>query len=367
MMNTLRLAWINYKRMIKSSENWLMMFLLPLGIILVTLFTQTSDKAIDATEAAFYIEDNGYYGELIINEIGVTRNIFINDYEGALALLENKEVSTIYIIPDNFTESLKSGTLPIIEQVKNQEGRGPIITEALIREWIHTKLYEEILVNEEIISSPDAIPDLEIKAVPVVENNYVNPELRVTMILIIFYIIYASVEVCGQMSKLKSDNILLRAATTSNPWKKITGSIYIALFFIEVSIFFLVFLAAKMIGNFQVEAPFYMVLSIILAVCISISLGFLLLRVVKKVELITMISIIISMGMFFISIMGSGNDTSQASWIINNIAKLMPIYWLMDIVNHLRLFPAVPILILMAVAMFTAGNIKGSKRELIER
>ncbi|TCT12288.1 ABC-2 type transport system permease protein [Natranaerovirga pectinivora] len=366
-MSIIRLAWINYKRMIKSSENWLMMFLLPVGIILITLFTQTNEKAIDATEAAFNIEDNGYYGEVLINEIGVSRNIFINDYEGAISLLENKDVSTVYIIPENFTQSLQNGILPTIEQVKDQEGRGPIVTEALIQEWIHTKLYEEILINEGLITSANDISGLEVTAVPIVENNYVNPKLRVTMILIIFYIIYASAEVCGQMGKLKSDNILLRAATTSNPWKKITGSIYIALFFIEVSIFFLVFMAAKTFGKFQVEAPFYMILSIILAVCISISLGFLLLRFVKKAEIITMISIIISIGMFFISLMGSGNDTSQASWIINNLAKFMPIYWLMDIVNHLRLFPAVPILILMAVAMFTAGNIKGSKKELIER
>ncbi|TCK86746.1 ABC-2 type transport system permease protein [Natranaerovirga hydrolytica] len=366
-MNVLKLSWVHYKRMIKTSSNWLMMFLIPVVIILFVLFMQDHEKAIDATEAAFNIEDEGMYWEELLKDIGIYNHIFINDQEGAIQLLENKEVNVVYHIPSDFTDRIKKGEMPTIETFVTQEDAGAIITEVLIQEWLNTKIYEEILIHEGLIAHSEDLPQLQIKAVPVIENNYINIKLRVTMLLIIFYIIYASVEVCEQMVKLKNDNVLLRAATTSNSWKKITGSIYIALFLIEISIFSLVFITAKFIGNFQVEAFLYMMLTIILAVCISIALGFLMLRLVKKTELISVLSIMVTIVMFYISVMGSGNDANQAFWLIHNIAKFMPIYWLLDIVNHLRLFPAVPILILMSVAMFTVGNIRGSRKELIEK
>lgn len=363
-MSMIRLVWVNYKRMIKTPGNWLMMFVLPLIIIILTVVSQGDNKASDAQQAAFNIEDKGKYGEEMLKELGIEEYLFFNDQSEAIKLVQDKEVSILYTIPDDFTESISQGEVPNILQYSPEEAKGPIVTESVIKEWVQTKIYEEIMINEELIEESSELEELKV-GVNIESKDYVNSNLRMTMVLLIFYILYASNEVCSQIGVLKNNNFLLRASTTSNPWYKITGSIYLALFFIELTIFSLVFTCAKFIGNIKVESFMIMLLSIVLAVCISLSLGFVLMRLIKNPQVLTMASIFIPIIMLFISIMGIGNDTSQTSWIINNIAKFMPMYWLLEIVNNLNLFPAIPILILMALAMFTAGNFKASKADLI--
>jgi ABC-2 type transport system permease protein len=71
--------------------------------------------------------------------------------------------------------------------------------------------------------------------------------------------------------------------------------------------------------------------------------------------------VLVSMIMFFLYIANSiGDSSGKVSQVIITISKFTPFYWAIGSIEKSVLFPNVFILILMALVLFTTGNIRYS-------
>lgn len=358
-MKILRLALIYYKRLIKDTNNLMVMLLMPLVVIFGVYYITTDKVSMTNIDVAFSIEDRGEYSEEMLSKLKLSKAVFYNERSKAMELLEKNDVIAVYVIPDYFTEDIKAGKKPEIQSYKKDDGNATLPVEISINDYVNKKVKEQLLLKHGIISDKDQLYDLTAKTNIEAYKKKMGSELSLALLMIIYFIILSSNNLGTELLNLKQQKILSRALTTANKGYEIVGSIFLAMFFLQVSINLLVLILGKYLIGYALVDMDIIIANIALASMISISLGLFVTRIFKNPGVASMVLTILSVVSIMLSSLAlSGDGIRKMPWILHNLAKFTPQYWLLDSIEKASLFPNSLVLLLMTLALFTAGNYK---------
>lgn len=335
-----------------------MMLIVPLLVILGVSFTANRGGYSTGVNIAFSIEDKGGYAKELLESLNIEDNIFYNREE-AMKLLENNEVVAVYILPENFTEKIKSGEKPDIEAFKREEGNTTLPLEMNIDKEINKKLKEEVLLKNDIIKDKKELYKFNTKTQIKRDNKEANGDLFLVVFMIIYFTILSSNSIGDEMVSMKRQKILSRAMTTANKGYEIMGSLCLAILFLQVSMNLLVLFIGKLILKYPITDFHIIFINIVLASLFSITFTIFLTRIFEEQGVVSLGTVIFSVGSLFLSLIALDGDLyPKVPMVIKNLGKFVPQYWLLDSIEKSKLFPNTIVLLLMILALFTAGNFK---------
>jgi len=334
------------------------MMLMPLIVITGLNYFSLKDKDTSTVKVAICIEDKGSYGEQLVKELKITSSVYYHNKDKALESLKKNDVIAVYEIPADFTDKIKEGNKPEVIGYKNKDGNGTAPIEGDINKWINEKCKENILINNKIIKDEKEITKGTIKTVVEGAKKGMDQGMLMTVIMLLNFIIFSALGVGTELLTLKKQKILARAITTANRGWEIIGSVYLAQFFAQVIVYSLIFIVQQCIFGYSLSNFYIVLINIALMSLVSISLGVFVTRICENEGVASLIINIIASSTTFLSIAGMLSDTHKTSWIVENLTKFAPQYWAMKSIDSSVLFPNGIILVLMAIALFTAGNFR---------
>ena len=360
-MKLIQLIIVNIKRMLRSPLNVALSFLLPISVILFVHFLESGDihgaSTSSNVKVAYNIEDQGDLWEEL-SFPAQSQWIFINEKDKALDLLESNEAAVVYNIPADFTEKINNYEKPTIESYKREEGNITIPLEMEINNKINEFIKEKILIDKGLISNKNDLFILKAKTLFVRNNKVVTGDLHISTIMIIYFIILGSSSIVTELMEYKKKNIISRAITTPNKSSVILGSIALSqLIFQVVGDMLIVLLGSIALGYDIVNLPIIFI-NITLAGLFSITLSLAMTRVFNNESSASLITALIAMLTLFLSMFAQEGIYQNAPQFIKNLGKFAPQYWIFDSLEKSLIFPNVFIVILMILALFTAGSYK---------
>lgn len=350
------LTFVNYKRFMKKGTNIFSLLIIPLLTVIGINYTFSGDRYVDSSSVAFNVGDKGQMGSEMLKELGVSKNIFINDEKSADKLLEQNDVAAVYCIPEDFSEKIKSGEKPTIESFKREKS-GASSLEVQIDKKVNEKLETQILINKGLIKNANELNKKLININVDYKKSPLGNTLFLTVYMVIYCIILSSTNIATEMLALRNDKVLLRTLTTANRGYEIIGSFYLAIFLAQISMSIFVIAASKFILGFQLVSLHIIFANIILSSLFSLSAALIATRVFNNAAVVSNILTLYSAVSIILSTFAQASN-SNVSIIVKSIAKLTPHYWAIDSITSSKLFPNSIIMLLMTVAMFTAGSIK---------
>ena len=357
-MKLLRLSLVNFKRIIKDIKTILLMMLMPLIVITGINYFSSKDKDTNTVQVAINVEDRGSYGEQLVKDLKIASSVYYHHKDKALEPLKKNDVIAVYEIPADFTEKIKEGIKPEIIGYKNKTGNGTTPIEGDINQWINEKCKENILVNNKIIKNENELTEGTIKTVVKGSKKGIEKNMLLTIIMLLNFVMFSALAVGTDILQLKKQKILSRAITTANKGWEIIGSVYIAQFLAQVMVYSLIFIVQQCLFGYSLVNFYIVLINIALMSLVSISLGVLVTRICENEGVASLIINIIASSTTFLSIASVISDVHKTSWIVENLTKFAPQYWAMKSIDSSVLFPNGIILILMALALFTAGNFR---------
>ncbi|WP_409069724.1 ABC transporter permease [Clostridium sp. FAM 1755] len=358
-MKILRYGLIQFKRMMKDIKVIGFMFIMPLVVITIINFAiKNGGGSTIMVDVAFNVEDTGKEGKQLLEELKIPKkSIFYNNKNKSMESLNKNDVMAIYEIPKDFSKKIKKGEKPEIKAYKKEIGNGTIPIEKSINDNINKKVRENLLVNENIIKSKNELDNNSVKTV--IENTKnIEGGLFLVLILIINFIISSANYVSSEILNFKKQNILKRAITTSNRGFEIIGGIYIGMILIQSFVYMSVYVCGKFIVGYSFDNLFFILINIIVASIFSVSLGVFVTRLFQNESIVALVVNIIGIITTFLSLYSTGLSMSKTSWILLNIGKFTPQYWIFHSIKNSSIFPNIFIVMLMSLVLFTAGNIK---------
>ncbi|WP_315116390.1 ABC transporter permease [uncultured Clostridium sp.] len=357
-MKIINLALIHLKRMIKDMKMLGGMLIMPVVVITGTYFIFVKGSDGGGVEVAFNIKDKGDYANILMEKLDVNKSSIYHNYEDkALESLKNNDVVAVYVIPEDFTEKIKEGKKTIIEAYKREEGNGTFVIEGRLNEEINEMIKNRIYLKEGVIGGEQELSKSTITTVMEKEDK-IDDGLFYTVLLIINFIIFSASSIGQEIILLKKEKILSRAISTANKGWEIIGSLYLAMFLLQVGIYTTVILAEKFIIGYSFENLHIVLINIILISLYSLSLGILATRVFENEGIASLTITLVGVTSAFLNVAGFSLHSEKTSWIINNLSKFTPQYWAFDSIMNGVIFPNSMIIILMSLVLFTAGNIK---------
>ena len=359
-MKILRYGFIQFKRMIKDIKVIGFMLIMPLVVITIINFAiKGGGGSTIMVDAAFNVEDNGKEGKQLLEELKIpTKSIFYKDKDKAVESLNKNDVVAVYEIPKNFSEKIKKGEKPEIKAYKKEIGNGTLPIEKSLNN--NKKVRENLLINKNIIKSKDELDNNSVKTV--IENTKnVEEGVFLVLSLIINFIIFSANNISSEILNFKKQNILKRAITTSNRGFEIIGGIYLGMILIQSFVYMSVYICGKFIIGYSFDNLAFILINTIVASIFSVSLGVFVTRLFQNESVVALAVNIVGISTTFLSLhsMGfMGLSMSKSPWILLNIGKFTPQYWIFDSIKNSSIFPNIFIVILMSLVLFTAGNIK---------
>jgi len=360
MVKILRLTYINFKLSLKDFGNILSMIIAPLAMILVLNFIINKGGYATDTSYAFNIKDEGIYGEEILQAMNIGDNILYDEEDKALELLHVNEVVAVYELEEDFTDKIKKGEKPSVRAFKREEGNTTLAFELQLEEEINDRIKREVLIKEGIIDNIDDLGTYDAKTEVIVSgSNKLDSQFMLAMFLVIYFIILSSSVIGEKMISMKKQNILSRAMSTANRGYEIMASLCLSILAQHVILNIAVVIISKFIIGFTIPSYFIMMVNIVLASLFSITFTMFTTRIFENQGVVSFVSVIFSVANVFLSIIASSsNSFSKLPYIVRNLGKFTPFYWLMDSIENLKLFPNAIVVLLMILALFSAGNYK---------
>ncbi|MEW9094958.1 MAG: ABC transporter permease [Clostridiaceae bacterium] len=356
-MKIITLALIHLKRMVKDMKMLGIMLIMPLVVITGTYFILVKGSGESGIDVAFNIKDKGDYANILMEELNVSKSVYYNDEDKALESLKNNDVVAVYVITEDFTEKIKEGKKPIIEAYKREEGNGTSVIEGRLNEEINKMIKNRIFLKEGVMEEGQELNKSSITTVMEKEDK-IDDELFYTVLLIINLIIFSASSMGQELIFLKKERILSRAISTASKDWEIIGSLYLAMFLLQVGIYTTVVIAEKFIIGYSFKNLHIVLINVLLVSLYSLSLGILATRIFENEGVASITITLVGITSTFLSMAGFGLHSEKTSWIINNLSKFTPQYWAFDSIMNGVIFPNSMIIILMSLVLFTAGNIK---------
>ena len=167
-----------------------------------------------------------------------------------------------------------------------------------------------------------------------------------------FYILFNIASISFDLITFKKNYVLKRSllAPRSNAWitKSFLGAYFIVMF--VANLFIIFFIDRTM--NVGIPNWFNVCLLVASGVIYSLSLGLFLFRIFKNPMIAQQVGLL---GSLLLAGLGMAPKLFQSE-IIDIVAHFSPVYWFVQIVDRQELLPGIPMVLVMALVFFTAGN-----------
>lgn len=361
-MNLFQLIYVNFKRMLKDPMKIGLMFIMPLSVIIFTHFLSSGDTSKPAPSSnlnvAYNIEDKGELGKEFFGTSSKSMWVFINEREKALELLEDNTVAVVYNIPEDFSEKINMYEKPIIQSYKREEGNITVSTEIELNDKLNNLIKNKLLIEKGIIENLEELNVLKTETVLIRNEIAVNNELQMVSAQLIYFIILGASGIIIELLDFKKRNIISRAITTPNSSGTILASVGLSILLFQTIVNIIVLIFGKFIIGYCINGFHIILINIILASMISITLSLVMTRIFNNEGAASLLVTLIGIISLILSILAEGNYYSSVPQFIRNLGKLTPQYWIIDSLTKAKLFPNTFIVLLMIIAIFTAGSYK---------
>jgi ABC-2 type transport system permease protein len=366
-MKLFRFAFIHLKKGLKDKKILGFSFLMPVIVITAIYFGflggAGDDKggAIAYTDIAVNVADKGQLAEKMLKELKINGSIYKNQESNAIESLKKNDKKAVYTLPEDFTEKINKGIKPEVIAYKNIQGNSTSPFEGIVDDWINNKVKVATLINSGIIKSESEIPATTIKTATKGPEKPINKGQYLTLLLIINFMRFSANTISSELLALKRQHILSRAITTANKGYEIIGGIYLGAFLIQMLVYTSVYLIEKLVMGYSLNNFPVVLVGLALLSLVSISLGILVVRIFENESVVALVVNLVGIITTFLAMAGMnflGSSGSGKSWIVANLSRFTPQYWVMNSIDTSALFPNCFILILMALVLFTAGNYK---------
>lgn len=359
-MNLIYLITVNIKRMLKDPAKIGFMLIMPIAVIFFVHFlesgdTNTPSRASNVT-VAYNIEDEGNLWETIYHSPSKSQWVFQNERDKALELLENNEVVVVYNIPSDFSEKINKYEKPIIESYKREEGNVTIPLEIEVNNRINEFIKEKLLLDKGIISSKEDLYILKTETLFERNKKVVTGDMNMVTMMLIYFIILGASPIVTELMEFKKRNIISRSITTPNKSSVILGSIALSLLIFQVLGNMLVVLLGSKVIGYDIVNLGIILINIILASLFSITLSLSMVRLFNNESSGSLITALVAMITLFLSMFAQDGIYQNVPEFVRNLGKFTPQYWIFDSLEKSVLFPNVFIVLLIVLALFTAGS-----------
>lgn len=359
-MNLIQLTFMNINRMLKDPVKIGIMILMPLAVIALVYFLESGNSMpnVSGTSVAYNIEDEGEKWEILDDSISSSKWVFKDQKEEALKLLENNQVAVVYNIPNNFSEKINKYEKPTIEAYKREEGNVTIPLETDINNKINQMIKEKLLLDKGIISNKNELYILNTKTIFERDEKEVTGDMHMITMMLIYFIIFGVSSIVIELMEFKKNNIISRAITTPNKSSVILGSIVLSLLFYQVMANMLVLLLGTKLFQYSIVNLPIIFINFTLASLFSITLSLLMTRIFKNENTSSLIGALVALMTLVLSTFAQDGIYQNIPKFIKNLGKLTPQYWIFDSLEKSIIFPNVIIVLLIILALFTAGSYK---------
>lgn len=350
-MRLIRLILINIKRQLKNPAIMITTLIMPIIMILA----MNSNKFNSSSSIDFGIIDNSKskYSSELIEELKNEYTIqeLENTAEDNYDKLRENKLGAIYVIDEDFEDSLSSGTVPKIECYKTESAMGLTVSDSIIEEFVQNLLQEQIstglstkYVKAEIIEE---------------ENNDEKDEYKMTVLMIIYFMMISSSFISAEILKLKEQKVLKRCISTSNSDSAILGSLFISSFIIQSVLSSIAYITLTLIMNMPIEKITEGILLMFLGSLVTTALITVITRWIKNSQMASLVTVVSSLLLFGLGMICSELDSFEnIPSILNSISVISPFTWLLKIINNGEVIMPAIVILLMSFVCFTAGSFR---------
>ncbi len=340
-MNLWHLIVFHAKHILKNPVYVGMTFGLPLVmVIMFGVFTQSTNGL--ATQD-FIIVNQSETAQPILKRLpDIYDALMESNYDKAIDQLENREVATLYVIPENYPQD------PI--EIKSLNGEN----EDIIFQGDWAKATQDYV--EEQVLNDYGINQLAIPTKPEPVLNFASVEvgdnIKLISMMVLMYMLFGGSLQTWALGQLRKMGVLKRSiASNGNSWI-VMGSI---LFGFSLATFLLAS-SASLIGAIVTSVPLKeigIVIVQIAAMSIYISgLMLCLFRYIRNELTLNVISFLIMLVLIILPMAGSSNSVLEPFLFIS------PMHLMVTALDTGQYHLYVPLVILMGLILFTAGSFK---------
>lgn len=340
-MNFWQLVVFHAKHILKNPAYVIMTFGLPL--VMVIMFGVFSKSTGGFATQDLIIVNQSEAAQPILDRLPDEYDDFIEtDFARAIEQLENREVASLYLIPENYPQDSI--------EIKSLNGQN----EDLIFQTDWAKA-TQAYVEEKVLSEYD-IESLDIPSKPEPVLNFASAEVGVdiqliTMMILIYMMFGGSVQT-SVLGQLRKTGVLKRSiASNGNSWL-VLGSILLGFSLAT----FLLASSASIIGAIITSVPLEdigIVLIMIAAMSIFISgLMLCLFRYIRNEITLNIVSFIVVMILIFVPFAG------QSISALEPFLFIFPFHLMMTALDTGQYHLYVPLVVLLGLILFTAGSFK---------
>ncbi|XTR36882.1 ABC transporter permease [Paraclostridium tenue] len=349
-MNVLRLTFANLKRYIKNTSLLIGLIVIPFTLVMfVNLFNSSDNTSMYSPNVSIVCNTKGKYETELIKKLKIdNKDIFSYDKKDeAMNLLENNDTSVVFVLNNNFSSDIDKSVKPSVKAYKTKDGGGSIWHESLIENFINDKLKEKIDPN---------INSKLVTANIVDKDKFEDIQSLITILLVCYWLYANSGVLCKDLLDLRSNNVLTRMISTKNKNIEIIFSIFFALFLLQSLSCLLVLIILKFILDISIS--FNMFIMVIANSFTATGFIVALTRIFKNEASVSIVSIIYSIFIMFLSIIPMFDNFSKNLSFLNNLAKLSPLYWTIESLSTSNITFNLIAILLIGLVFVTAGSFK---------
>ena len=343
-----KLALIHLRRYLKNPTLLLMMGPVPLLLVIFSQLTGTSEAF--NPEIALVLNANGPYEQQLVDELNLEDSlVYKGDESTPIEKLKAHQLAGVIVLPETFSSDLDNGKKPHLIRYITENGAGISETEIKIENLINTYLknYYQLTKQGPIMTTIEVTEDAK--------------AIKFTMFisLIIYFMFIGASTLAKDVHQLKQQKILHRSLSTANKDYELFGGLILAMCLIQGSCFSLIYYLGLYFLQLHMPNPFFPLLLMFSMSFVASSLVIFITRILKQPLLIELSIIVYALvGFIFTLLTLNLFDLGLEASLVDNLAKLFPIYWAFDSALHLTLWPNLFIIALFGLAFLSAGSFK---------
>lgn len=319
------------------------MFLIFLGIDIIFNKEQlNNDENENSFNFAFISEDKGKLSEKLYK-----KEQLYTDKESALEEVKKGNSVGVVEIPEDFSEKIEKGIMPDIKVYQDTDSAGVEVQQ--LSGIVQTMLVDNFLEKENI--------KLNIK-----ENDsvYIKDEDEfdffyfIAMFMAVYFLLLSSGAIAEDLFMLKDKGILKRNLLSPHKERNVTLSVVMTYFIMQTAFYLLITSIFFPVFNKGINEYFMLIIAVTLSALQSLALSIFFARLVKKERLVSSISSMTVMIMFFQTLfMYSMPNTDLAK-----MGKFSFVTYIMEIIAKGEIFPNALISLLISGVLLTFGSLK---------
>lgn len=347
-MNIIRIAFYNLKRYIKSPLLLTTCLFIPIAFMITTLIE--IDITNSNTNVALVNLNTVQVKELISNAPDVYVSFKEETLDNGLSLLEKSEISAVYEFPINFFEDLNSGKEPKIKVYKKKDSKPLQRLEGYIDIYVKRKL-------KDFAVDSNTIKNSEVKYTFI--NNSLNFSELSIFVLFAFFMFCSIAYTAIDLFKLRRDNVLTRLLYSTSKHYEIFTGLLLSIFLLQLFSLTLTLFIGKVTNLLEsnILKPY---IYLILIAFITTALTVLIIRLFDNEGIISIVIVLAGTLFLMGALLAPINFPGKPDFLPESflfICKFSPLYWVMDGIVDDILFPNTLILLLMGIAILTAGKL----------